>query len=97
MRKRPYKSGQRKVLTIWRVELLAILRTPPHWVDVWAVVLTPVVIGVVPLVEVNKEMVANHVRYRSNADQVRILTIHSFKLHANFKSMRCWLNLGKYG
>ena len=66
------------LLTIWRVELLVIFRTPPHRVDVRTIVLTPVVIGVVPLVEVNQEKVANHVRHRGNANQIRVLAIHSF-------------------
>ena len=73
-----HKYQTNTLLTIWRVELLPIFRAPPYRVDVWTIVLTPVVIGVVPLVKVNQEIVANHVRYRSNADQIRVLAIYSF-------------------
>ena len=66
------------LLTIWWVELLPIFRTPPYRVDVGTIVLTPVVIRVVPLVEVNQEIVANHVRHRGDANQIRVFAIHSF-------------------
>ena len=86
--------GTRSSPTVWWIKFLAILRTPPHWVDVWAVILTPVVIGVIPFIKVNQEMIANHVCYRGNTDKIRVLAIYSFQLHANFESMRGWLNLG---
>ena len=65
-------------LTIWWVELLPVFRTPPYRVDVRTIVLTPVVIRVVPLIKVNQEIVANHVRHCGNADQIRVFAIHSF-------------------
>lgn len=88
-----YPTGVHSLLTIWWVEFLAILRTPPHWVDIRTVILTPVVIRVIPLVKVNEKMVANHIRYRSNTDQIRVLTIYSFKLHADLKPVSSCLNL----
>ena len=39
-------------------------------------------------------MIANHVCYRGNTDKIRVLAIYSFQLHANFESVRGWLNLG---
>lgn len=83
VRKLRYQTNT--LLTIWWIELLPIFRTPPYRVDVRTIVLTPVVIRVVPLVEVNQEIVANHVRHRGNADQIWIFAIHSFQLHADFE------------
>lgn len=90
----PEQPRFHRQLTIRRVEFLAILRTPPHWVNVWAVILAPVVIRVIPLIKVNQEQIANHIGYRGNTDQIRVLTIHCFQLHTDFKPMRGWLNLG---
>lgn len=85
VRKLRYQTNT--LLTIWWIELLPIFRTPPYRVDVRTIVLTPVVIRVIPLVEVNQEIVANHVRHRGNADQIWIFAIHSFQLHADFESV----------
>ena len=75
------------VLTVGRVEPLSILRTPAHLVNVRTAVFTPVVIRIFPLVKMHKKTVANHVGYRGNTYQIRILTIHGLQLHADLETV----------
>ena len=80
-------------LTIRRVQISIIFSAPPHWSNIRTVIPTPVVIGVIPLIEMNQKIVANHIRHGGNADEVRVHPIHGFQFHSNFEAMLGWGDL----
>lgn len=51
---------------------------PAHWKDVPRVVLAPVVEGTPPAIERDEDLIALHLPDGSGADQVGVLSVHSF-------------------
>ena len=61
--------------------------------NIGTVIVTPIVVGVIPLIKVNQETISQHIRHRSNTYEVGILTIDSFEFHVFLESVLSWRQL----
>lgn len=59
--------------------------TPANREDVAGVVLAPVIKGAAPAVKHDEDLVALHLSDGGRADEVRVLLVHSFQLHARLE------------
>lgn len=75
-------------LTKWRRESPSVLLTPADRVYEGGCDVTPVIIAVLPAVEVDQHFLSQRVRHRGNTDQVDVFLVHCLQFHAHSKCCR---------
>lgn len=81
-------------LGCWRLELVPSELTPSHRIQVWGLTIHPLVILILPAVEVDPQQAVDDARHRGHAHQPGLHQIHSLQLHANVKPV-VWDFLGE--
>lgn len=69
----------------WRLETVLSDGAPAHREDVPGVVFAPVIEGTPPPIKHNKDLIALYFSNGGGADEVWVLLVHGFQLHARLK------------
>lgn len=78
----------------WRLELVPSELTPSHRIQVWGLTIHPLVIFILPAIEVDPQEAVDDASHRGHTHQPRLHQIYSLQFHANVKPV-VWDFLGK--